>query len=121
MRGWEVKQLLTFEADLEKYQLPTEKWEKWLNVFKQAPMTIKNAHNLQGPLKPLWSAHLTTAQGLLLVIYAVCNGDEGACFLKRGIEKHISPLDVVQHTCSKETGNVFLYKILPKHEYSILT
>jgi len=110
---WSIVRLPSFEEDLGRYSVSQEKLDKWVDDLTKAPMQIKNAHALRGTEKPLWSAHFNPGNFTYVVKYALCDGNEDQCFLKRGIEQHLASayMSLVQHTCDKKNGKVFLLRI----------
>ncbi len=51
-----IIRLPSLEADVEKFQIKPEKFEKFLNDLAKAPTYLKDAHALKAILQPLWSA-----------------------------------------------------------------
>ncbi len=112
--SWDaVVRLPSFEEDLGKYPIDQTKLDKWIEDLHKAPTQIKNAHALQGIEKPLWSAHFNGGNTTYVVKYALCNANPEQCFSLRGIESHLASayMPLVQHTCDKEHGKVYLLRI----------
>ncbi|KKT22797.1 hypothetical protein A2108_01155 [Candidatus Wolfebacteria bacterium GWA1_42_9] len=109
---WELKNLPSFDSDLEKYQIVGENFDKWLGDFKKAPHKLKNAHALRGVLKYHWTAHFNSEVLTYTVIYFICWGKEENCFKKK-VKVNSGNVNSLRHSCEANKGKVFLMRIIP--------
>jgi mRNA-degrading endonuclease YafQ of YafQ-DinJ toxin-antitoxin module len=125
MSEWERYCLPTFEEDLEKYQhIPQEKLNKFISDLIKNPKVLKNAHDLQGPLKPLWTAHFNPGGTTYCILYFICDGNAEQCFLRRGVEKFLPDSEnirsLIAHNCSKERKRIYFFRFGTHKIYNIL-
>jgi len=117
---YEIIRLPSFEGDVEKLQVKKEKLDKFINDLSKAPSYLKDAHPLKSILEPLWSADFNSDNGLLVVLYFICDGVSGRCFRLRALQNqtYLDSKEILEHICNKK--RVYLCRIARHNIYNII-